>query len=104
MGIVRVQVEQGEGDHIVGAPAEFAAFVGVEEQLGVLLGVTERLAKSLIVELYEMFSVLSCDVGWGGVCSGSFLSLLRGLGAGSWRGLTHGGWRLEECGGRVKGG
>ena len=92
-------MEQGEGDHIVGAPAELAAFVGVEEQLGVLLGVTERLAKSLIAELYEMFSVLSCDVGWGGGCSGSFLSLLRGLGAGSWRGLTHGAGAWKSVGG-----
>ena len=40
-------------------PSGIPGFVGVWVELGVLLGVTERLAKSRIVEWYEVFRVFS---------------------------------------------
>jgi len=73
--IVGVELAWGAGLKVVPALPEFAAFVSVGIQLGILLGVAERLAKSGIEETYEVFRVLSR--GWWrcGRCYGPFLPL-----------------------------
>ena len=70
---------------VVPALPELTGFVGVGVSLGVLLRVAERLAKSRIVERYEVFRVLSCGWRWSGGCSGPFFTLPRGNRAGRWR-------------------
>jgi len=57
--IVRVEVAECEGVEVVHTLPELSGFIGVVIQLGVLLGVTERLAKPRIVEWYEAFGVVS---------------------------------------------
>jgi len=91
-----VNVAKGEGIEVVAPLPEFAGFIGVGEQLGVLLRVSEGLAKSRIIEWYEGFRVVSRGRGGGGCCSGPFLPLLEGGGASSWFGqgrLMLWGWR-----------
>jgi len=56
---VGVEVAWAEGGLVICPSPEFPGFVGVWVEFGVLLGVTERLAKSRIVEWYEVFRVLS---------------------------------------------
>jgi len=95
--IVGVEVAGREGVEVVPPLPELAGFVRVGVQLGVFLGVAERLAKPRIVERYEVFWVLSCGCRGGGGCSGPFLTLPGAGGAGSWwrwGGLARGGWCL----------
>jgi len=97
--VIRVEVAGGEGVEFVPPLLELAGFVGVGEQLGVLLGVTKTLARSLILESYWVFRVLSRGWGRGGRCSGPFLTVLRGRGAGGcrrWWGPVREGRRLGE--------
>jgi len=54
-----VEVAGCEGVEVVPTLPELSGFVGVGVQLGILLGVTERLAKPRIVEWYEVFRVVS---------------------------------------------
>jgi len=56
-----VEVAGCEGVEVVPTLPELSGFigVGVQLQVGVLLGVTERLAKPRIVEWYEVFRVVS---------------------------------------------
>jgi len=96
--IVWVEVAGREGVEVVPPLPVLAGLVQVGEQLGVLLGVTESLAKSCIVEGYEVFRVFSRSLGRGGGCSGHFLDLLRGRGAGV---LLR--WGGPACGGRCMG-
>jgi len=56
---VGVEVAWCERVEVVPPLAEFTGFVGVGIQLGVLLRVSERLAKPRIVERYEVFWVFS---------------------------------------------
>jgi len=56
---VRVEVAWCEGVEVIPPLPELTGFVGVGIQPGVLLGVTERLAKPRIVEWYEVFRVFS---------------------------------------------
>jgi len=56
---VRVEVAWGERGQVVCPPPVFPAFARVWVEPGVLLGVTERLAKPRILEWYEVFRVVS---------------------------------------------
>jgi len=54
-----VEVAWGEGVKVVSSLPELPGLVRVGIELGVLLGVPERLAKPRIVEWYEVFRVVS---------------------------------------------
>jgi len=56
---IGVEVAWCEGIEVVPPLPELTGLVGVGIQPGVLLGVSERLAKPRIVERYEVFSVFS---------------------------------------------
>ena len=71
--VVGVVVAGREGVEVVPPLPELAGFVRVGIQLGVFLGVTERLAKPRMVARYEVFWVLSC--GWRGVGGAPAVSL-----------------------------
>jgi len=101
---VRVEVALGEGGYVVCPPPEFPGFVRVWVELGVLLGVTERLARPRVVERYEVFRIVSRSGGRCGWCTGPFFALLGSGGAGSWVGLGCLLWEGGRCrGGRDRG-
>jgi len=56
---VRMQVAWGKGVKVVPSLPELPGLVRVGIEPGVLLGVTERLAKPRIVEWYEVLRVVS---------------------------------------------
>ena len=56
---LRLEVAWGEGGYILCPPPEFPGFVRVLVEPGVLLGVTERLAKHRIIEWDEVFRIVS---------------------------------------------
>ena len=72
---VWVEVAWGEGAKVVPPFPELTGFVGVGVELGVRLGVTEGLAKSRVVEWYEVFRVFSRGCGRYGWSSGPFFAL-----------------------------
>ena len=74
-GIVGMKVAGRKGGNIIRASLIFPGFAAVGVQPGVLLGVTECLAKLGIVEWYELFGVLICVGYCCGTCLGPFLPL-----------------------------
>ena len=54
-----MEVAWGEGGHVICPLQVFPSFVRVWVELGVLFGLTERLAKARIVEWYAVFRIVS---------------------------------------------
>ena len=94
-----MDVARREGRDIVRAPSVFSGFVGVVEQPGIFLGVTESVAKLHIVKRYQVFRVFSGSRGRCGWYSGPFFPLPRrrwAWGRGGRVGIVCGGRRFRE--------
>jgi len=105
--VVTMQVVWSERGHIVCASPVLSCLVAVGVEPGVLLGVSQSLAKLSVVKRYEVFGSSCVRVGWGvGVLEPFPSPSVRGLGQGQGSGggpcawgpalVVVQGWRLTH--------
>jgi len=96
-----VEVAGSESGQVIGHSGEFASFIAVGKELGIVLRVTEAQAKLCVVVRDELFGVIVRVRGGGVGRLGRILSLPGGGRACCGPGLRSGGGRLRE--GRSRG-